>query len=278
MARRPSGICSTKPARRCEHELKLIAKLGFAGYFLIVWDLIRYCQQHGILVQGRGSAANSAVCYALEITAVDPVGMELLFERFLSENRGEWPDIDLDLPSGEQREQVIQYVYERYGALGAAMTANVITYRGRSAAREVGKALGFDEEQLARLSGLVGHWEWRGENDTMARHFEQAGFDVRHPRIARYLDLCLRMQDLPRHLGQHSGGMVICAGHAESRRPHRARLHAGPHRGPVGQGRLRRPGPHQGGSARPGHDGRAQGFHRADPAPLQKGSRPCRTA
>jgi error-prone DNA polymerase len=152
------------------------------------------------------------VCYALEITAVDPVGMELLFERFLNENRGEWPDIDLDLPSGYEREKVIQYVYERYGQLGAAMTANVITYRGRSAAREVGKSLGFDEAQLARLSGLVGHWEWRGENDTMARHFEQAGFDVRHPRIARYLDLCLRMRDLPRHLGQHSGGMVICAG------------------------------------------------------------------
>ena len=163
-------------------------------------------------MQGRGSAANSAVCYALEITAVDPVGMELLFERFLSENRGEWPDIDLDLPSGDQREQVIQYIYERYGALGAAMTANVITYRGRSAAREVGKALGFEEEQIARLSSLVGHWEWRGENDTMARHFAQAGFDIRHPRIARYLDLCLRHQDLPRHLGQHSGGMVICAG------------------------------------------------------------------
>ena len=99
-----------------QHELKLIAKLGFAGYFLIVWDIIRYCQQHGILVQGRGSAANSAVCYALEITAVDPVGMELLFERFLSENRGEWPDIDLDLPSGDQREQVIQHIYERYGS------------------------------------------------------------------------------------------------------------------------------------------------------------------
>jgi error-prone DNA polymerase len=163
-------------------------------------------------VQGRGSAANSAVCYALEITAVDPVGMELLFERFLNENRGEWPDIDLDLPSGDQREQVIQYVYERYGALGSAMTANVITYRGRSASREVGKVLGFEDEQLARLSSLMGHWEWRGENDTMARHFEQAGFDIRHPRIARYLDLCLRMKDLPRHLGQHSGGMVICAG------------------------------------------------------------------
>jgi len=201
-----------KARAQVEHELKLIAKLGFAGYFLIVWDLIRYCQRQGILVQGRGSAANSAVCYSLEITAVDPVGMELLFERFLSENRGEWPDIDLDLPSGDQREQVIQYVYERYGSLGAAMTANVITYRGRSAAREVGKALGFEEDQLARLAGLVGHWEWRGENDTMANHFAQAGFDIRHPRIARYLDLCLRMQDLPRHLGQHSGGMVICAG------------------------------------------------------------------
>jgi error-prone DNA polymerase len=202
----------SKARAQVQHELKLIAKLGFAGYFLIVWDLIRYCQQHGILAQGRGSAANSAVCYALEITAVDPVGMELLFERFLSENRGEWPDIDIDLPSGDQREQVIQYVYERYGQLGAAMTANVISYRGRSAAREVGKALSFTEDQLSRLSGLVGHWEWRGANDTMARHFEQAGFDARHPRIAHYLDLCMRMQNLPRHLGQHSGGMVICAG------------------------------------------------------------------
>ena len=183
-----------KARAQVDHELKLIAKLGFAGYFLIVWDIILYCQRNGILVQGRGSAANSAVCYALEITAVDPVGMELLFERFLNENRGEWPDIDLDLPSGDQREQVIQYVYERYGSLGAAMTANVITYRGRSAAREVGKALSFEDDH------------------TMAHHFGLAGFDVRHPRIARYLDLCLRMQDLPRHLGQHSGGMVICAG------------------------------------------------------------------
>ena len=201
-----------KARAQVRHELALIAKLGFAGYFLIVWDIIRYCQWNDFLVQGRGSAANSAVCYALEITAVDPVGMELLFERFLSENRGEWPDIDLDLPSGDHREQVIQYIYERYGALGAAMTANVICYRSRSTAREVGKALGFEEDQIARLSSLVGHWEWRGANDTMARHFAQAGFDIRHPRIAHYLDLCMRIHDLPRHLGQHSGGMVICAG------------------------------------------------------------------
>lgn len=201
-----------KARAQVRHELALIAKLGFAGYFLIVWDIIRYCQQQGFLVQGRGSAANSAVCYALEITAVDPVGMELLFERFLSENRGEWPDIDLDLPSGDHREQVIQHIYERYGRLGAAMTANVITYRDRSAAREVGKTLGFDEETISRLSGLVGHWEWRGANDKMAHHFKQAGFDTGHRRIAHYLDLCLRMKDMPRHLGQHSGGMVICAG------------------------------------------------------------------
>ncbi len=152
------------------------------------------------------------MCYALEITAIDPVGMELLFERFLSESRGEWPDIDLDLPSEEKREQAIQYVYRRYGELGAAMCANVITYRGKSAAREVGKALGFDEESLARLAGLVSQFEWRGPTDTMAHSFRNAGFDLGHPRIAKYLELCMRIQDLPRHLGQHSGGMVICEG------------------------------------------------------------------
>ena len=198
--------------KQVEHELALIAKLGFAGYFLIVWDIVQFCKRNGILIQGRGSAANSAVCYALEITAIDPVKMELLFERFLSENRGEWPDIDLDLPSEEKREQAIQYVYQRYGELGAAMTANVITYRGKSAAREVGKALGFDQESLGRLSSLVGHWEWRGKTDTMAHSFHNAGFDLKHPRIAKYLELCMRIQDLPRHLGQHSGGMVICQG------------------------------------------------------------------
>jgi error-prone DNA polymerase len=198
--------------KQVERELLLIQKLGFAGYFLIVWDIIRYCQQNNILVQGRGSAANSAVCYALEITAVDPIGMELLFERFLSESRGEWPDIDLDLPSGDKREQAIQHIYERYGALGAAMTANVITYRGRSAAREVGKALGFEQDTLSRLVGLVGNWEWKGPNDTLAHQFQDAGFDIYHRRISKYLELCMRIQDLPRHLGQHSGGMVICQG------------------------------------------------------------------
>jgi error-prone DNA polymerase len=201
-----------KVEKQVARELALIEKLGFAGYFLIVWDLIHFCKQHDILVQGRGSAANSAVCYALEITAVDPVGMDLLFERFLSESRGEWPDIDLDLPSGEKREQAIQYIYHRYGELGAAITANVITYRGKSAAREVGKVMGFDQDTLGRLTSLVSQWEWKGKNDTLERSFHTAGFDVRNAYIDKFLELCMRIQDLPRHLGQHSGGMVICQG------------------------------------------------------------------
>jgi len=202
--------------RQLERELALIKKLHLAGYFLIVWDIVRYCREQGILVQGRGSAANSAVCYSLGITAVDPVGMDLLFERFLSEERGEWPDIDLDLPSGDQRERAIQYVYQRYGKLGAAMTANVITYRGRSAAREVGKALSFDGETLARLAALVSSWEYKDPGDTLGRQFREAGFDLRHPRIRKFFELCVAVQDLPRHLGQHSGGMVICQGQLDS--------------------------------------------------------------
>jgi error-prone DNA polymerase len=202
--------------RQVERELALIAKLGLAGYFLIVWDLVEFCRKNGILGQGRGSAANSAVCYSLGITAVDPVGMDLLFERFLSEERGEWPDIDLDLPSGDQRERVIQYVYERYGRRGAAMTANVITYRGRSAAREVGKVLGFGEDVLARLSALVRTWEWKDPAYTSERHFRDAGLDVSEPRIRKFLELYVGVQDLPRHLGQHSGGMVICQGQLDS--------------------------------------------------------------
>jgi error-prone DNA polymerase len=198
--------------KQAERELALIEKLGFAGYFLIVWDIVRFCKSNDILIQGRGSAANSVVCYALEITAIDPVGMDLLFERFLNESRNEWPDVDLDLPSGDKREQAIQYVYQRYGELGAAMTANVITYRGKSAAREVGKALGFDEDTLGRLSSLIGHWEWRKKDETLGDNFRHAGFDLNHWRIAKYVELCDRMQDLPRHLGQHSGGMVICQG------------------------------------------------------------------
>src|SRR6266536_3799553 len=211
------GAPSYEHARpQIERELALIEKLKLEGYFLIVWDIVQFCKQRNILIQGRGSAANSAVCYSLGITAVDPVGMELLFERFLSEERGEWPDIDLDLPSGDQRERTIQYVYERYGKLGAAMTANVITYRGRSAAREVGKVLGFNEETLGRLSGLVHTWEWKDPKDTTERQFRDAGLDLRNRRIRKFFQLYLAVQDLPRHLGQHSGGMVICQGQLDS--------------------------------------------------------------
>ncbi|MEK6406665.1 MAG: error-prone DNA polymerase [Acidobacteriota bacterium] len=202
--------------QQIDRELALIEKLHLAGYFLIVWDIINFCRDQRILVQGRGSAANSAVCYSLGITAVDPVGMELLFERFLSEERGEWPDIDLDLPSGDQRERVIQHVYQRYGTHGAAMTANVITYRGRSAAREVGKAMGFDEETITRLSSLVRAFEWHDPKDTTERQFRDAGLDLLDPRIKKFFELYVAVQDLPRHLGQHSGGMVICQGQLDS--------------------------------------------------------------
>ena len=213
---RTSQDMQAKARLQIEKELALIEKLKLAGYFLIVWDLVRYCREQNILVQGRGSAANSAVCYSLGITAVDAVGMELLFERFLSEERGEWPDIDLDLPSGDEREKVIQYVYKRYGERGAAMTANVITYRNRMAAREMGKALGFDPETLDKISAAVATWEFRDENDALDRRFRDAGLDLNHPRLRKYYELCLAVQDMPRHLGQHSGGMVICQGQLDS--------------------------------------------------------------
>jgi error-prone DNA polymerase len=197
-------------------ELDLIEKLDLAGYFLIVWDIVNFCRQHDVLVQGRGSAANSAVCYSLGITAVDPVGMDLLFERFLSEERGEWPDIDLDLPSGDRRELVIQHVYQKYGRLGAAMTANVVTYRGKSAAREVGKALGFDPAQVDRLAKVMNTFEFVDATDTLPRHLASVGLDLNAERVRLFARLWGEMQDLPRHLGQHSGGMVICQGQLDS--------------------------------------------------------------
>jgi error-prone DNA polymerase len=202
--------------RQIERELKLIEKLELGGYFLIVWDLVRFAKEQGILCQGRGSAANSAVCYALGITAVDPVGMDLLFERFLSEERGEWPDIDIDFPSGDQRERVIQYVYDRYGQHGAAMTANVITYRGKLAAREAGKVLGFDVTTLDKVSSLAPMWGYHDPEDTKRKQFLEAGLDFANFKVRKFLDIVVALQDMPRHLGQHSGGMVICQGRLDS--------------------------------------------------------------
>ena len=205
-----------KARAQIARELNLIEKLDLAGYFLIVWDIVNYARQHDILVQGRGSAANSAVCYSLGITAVDPIKMDLLFERFLSEERGEWPDIDLDLPSGDRREQVIQHVYQKYGRLGAAMTANVITYRGRSAAREVGKALSLSDESIDRLAKVMNHFEFNDPSETLGRNLASVGLSLDMPRMRTFADLWFRIQDLPRHLGQHSGGMVICQGELDS--------------------------------------------------------------
>jgi error-prone DNA polymerase len=205
-----------KARAQIARELALIEKLELAGYFLIVWDIVNYCRQQDILVQGRGSAANSAVCYSLGITAVDPIAMELLFERFLSEERGEWPDIDLDLPSGDRRERVIQHVYEKYGRLGAAMTANVITYRGKSAAREVGKALALDADHIDRLAKAMHRFEFTDPNETLERDLASVGLSLQMPRMRAFAELWSRLQDLPRHLGQHSGGMVVCQGALDS--------------------------------------------------------------
>ena len=198
-----------KIPRQLEHELTLINKLGFAGYFLIVWDIVNFCRDENIMVQGRGSAANSAVCFCLGITAVDAVEHELLFERFLSEGRKSWPDIDLDLPSGDRRERVIQEVYRRYGRWGAAMTANVITYRGRSAAREIGKVLNFPESLIDRFSALFAHGDFPHTLELQAQ-MAQAGLPAEHPRAPTFAALYEKIRGLPRHLGQHSGGMIIC--------------------------------------------------------------------
>src|SRR5205807_1958115 len=202
---------SAKVKRQLEEELALIIKLGFPGYFLIVWDIINFCREHNIIVQGRGSAANSAVCYCLGITPVDPVSNNLVFERFLNEGRKGWPDIDLDLPSGDRRESVIQEIYRRYGKHGAAMTANVITYRGRSAAREIGKALNFSPSILDRFSHLFANPDSEsGHTLDLASQIEQAGLPKEHPRMPAFINLYQAIYGLPRHLGQHSGGMIIC--------------------------------------------------------------------
>ena len=216
-ARQRYGTLTGRIERQLEKELALIAKLGFCGYFLIVWDICGFARANAILVQGRGSAANSIVCYTLGITAVDPIKHGLLFERFLSEGRvgvdghPSWPDIDLDLPSGDLREKIIQRVYATYAPRGAAMTANVITYRGRSAVREVGKVLGFGDDAIDRFSGLYANGDFP-ETLQLPQQLAMAGIDPAHPRAAALGSLYRQIHGLPRHLGQHSGGMIICQG------------------------------------------------------------------
>ncbi|MBI3299141.1 MAG: error-prone DNA polymerase [Elusimicrobia bacterium] len=206
---------SPKARAQIAHELAIIAKLGLAGYFLVLWDIIEFCRREKILVQGRGSAANSAVCFALGITAVDPVRMELLFERFLSEERGEWPDIDLDLPSGGQREKVIQHLYAKYGQRGCAMTANVITYRPKLAMRDVAKVMGYSAERVDKLCKGITSREG-GSQAGLLEQARAAGLDPAEGRVRKTLALWKRFLNLPRHLGQHSGGMVLTEGRLDA--------------------------------------------------------------
>jgi error-prone DNA polymerase len=180
-----------------EHELRVIAQLTFPGYFLVVHDITRFCKENDILCQGRGSAANSAVCYALGVTNVDPVANELLFERFLSPARDGPPDIDIDIES-DLREKAIQYVYERYGRDYAAQVANVITYRGRSAVRDMARALGFSQGQQDAWSKQISKWNGLADSPDVEEVPKQV------------IELALQIKDLPRHMGIHSGGMVIC--------------------------------------------------------------------
>ncbi|MFT7582486.1 MAG: error-prone DNA polymerase, partial [Myxococcota bacterium] len=184
-------------------ELEVIEELDYCGYFLTMWEIVQFCRKEGILCQGRGSAANSAVCYCLGITAVDPIRLGLLFERFISRERAEPPDIDLDI-SHARREEVIQYVYTKYGREHAAMVANVIRFRGKSAIREVGKALGLPETELDRFAKQLSHWD--GADNSQAT---QAGLDLNRPGYANLMALVREIQDFPRHLSIHPGGFLL---------------------------------------------------------------------
>jgi error-prone DNA polymerase len=194
-----------------ERELALITELGYERYFLTVHDLVEFARKRGILCQGRGSAANSAACYALGITEVDPARMSMLFERFLSRERNEPPDIDVDFEH-ERREEVIQYLYRKYGRARAALTATVISYRPKSAVRDVGRALGLDGPQIDRLARAMQWWDGHEIADS---RIQEAGFDTTNPRIARVLALTRELIGFPRHLSQHTGGFVISRGPLE---------------------------------------------------------------
>ncbi|MGQ7793254.1 error-prone DNA polymerase [Faunimonas sp. B44] len=208
--RYPAGV-PDKVKAAMEHEFALIRDLEYAPYFLTVWDIVRFARSQGILCQGRGSAANSAVCFALGITEVDPERGDLLFERFISPERREPPDIDVDFEH-ERREEVIRYIYEKYGRDRAAIAATVITYRGRSAAREVGKAFGLSADAVGALAGNLWGWSASGVDGEDAR---RAGLDPADRRIAQVLDLSRQIIGFPRHLSQHVGGFVMTRGRVD---------------------------------------------------------------
>ena len=205
--RYPDGV-PDKVQAQIKHELALIAELAYAPYFLTVHDIVRFARSQEILCQGRGSAANSTVCYCLGITAVDPARMDLLFERFVSAERNEPPDIDVDFEH-ERREEVIQYIYEKYGRERAGLAATVISYRGRSAIREVGKALGLSEDTTGALAGVIWGWSNDGVGEDKVR---ELGLDPEAPRLKMALILTQELTGFPRHLSQHVGGFVITRG------------------------------------------------------------------
>ncbi|MHB8668025.1 MAG: error-prone DNA polymerase [Burkholderiales bacterium] len=203
----PAGV-PEKVRALVEHELALIAELGYEPYFLTVHDIVRFARSRDILCQGRGSAANSAVCYALGITEVDPARMSMLFERFISRERNEPPDIDVDFEH-QRREEVIQYIYAKYGRERAALAATVIRYRPKSAIRDCGKALGLEPAQVERLAKTLSWWDRR---QNLPERLAEAGFDPTSPTIARLLALVGALIGFPRHLSQHVGGFVIARG------------------------------------------------------------------
>ncbi|MSO64384.1 MAG: error-prone DNA polymerase [Alphaproteobacteria bacterium] len=207
-ARRFPGGLPESIVGMLNHELKLIGELGYAPYFLTVYDIVKFAESRSILCQGRGSAANSVVCYCLRITAVNPEQVDLLFERFVSAERNEPPDIDVDFEH-ERREEVIQYIYQKYGRHRAGMTAVYITYRWRSAVREVTKAMGLSEDVGGALAGYV--WGWHGE-DVDDKQVRELGLDPTDPRLRRALRLTRELMGFPRHLSQHPGGFVITRG------------------------------------------------------------------
>jgi error-prone DNA polymerase len=205
--RYPTGV-PPKIRQSLDYELKLIAELNFAPYFLTVHDIVRFARSQGIFCQGRGSAANSSVCFCLGVTEVDPMVSDLLFERFISAERGEPPDIDIDFEH-ERREEVIQYIYNRYGRERAALTATTICYRGRSAIRDVGKVFGLSEDTVATLARTLWGWSSSGVSEEQAR---ERGLDPTDPHLAKTLALARELIDFPRHLSQHVGGFVITEG------------------------------------------------------------------
>ncbi len=247
-ARYPEGM-PDKVKAIVEHELALIAELRYEPYFLTVYDIVRFARSQGILCQGRGSAANSAVCYCLGITEVDPARMSVLFERFISKERNEPPDIDVDFEH-QRREEVMQYIYAKYGRHRAALTAALHTYRPKGAVRDIGKALGLSLDQVDRLAKTMAWWDGR---KIIPQRLEEAGFDPANPVIAQLAELAVEVIGFPRHLSQHSGGFVIARDRLDRTGADRERRDGRAHGDPVGQGRSRR--------ARPAEDRRARARH-----------------